>query len=170
MGLQESNDPAGLPDGVPSEGAVRTSNSQEKRQARVLIAVLALLAGLGAWLWGEFTHDYFEPDDAIASARFAFAPEHAQLGLVVAGLAVQVDEGVLVHRGAAVLDGLVQRLERLDVPAGHRPRAGRWAVPTPDEQKPVLVQRDGTDGDDGSSRLVHSGSRSEWCMTIARAV
>jgi hypothetical protein len=35
--------------------------------------VLALLAGGGAWLWGESVFDYFKPSEAAASQRYAFA-------------------------------------------------------------------------------------------------
>ncbi len=111
MGLQESNDSTGLPDGVPSEGAISTPNPQEKRRAWVLIAVLALLAGLGAWLWGEFTRDHFEPDAAAAAARFAFAAHNKQMARVTTlnGQLAFCGLGALLGLALGLAGGLARR-------------------------------------------------------------
>jgi hypothetical protein len=113
MASQDSASPAREPV-VPSQSqgpALKSGGLGAQVRIWFLVLVLALVAGVAAWLAGEFTLDYFKPSEEAASAPYDFRALNREMAEVGAynGAVAFGTLGGLLGLGLGLAGGLIRR-------------------------------------------------------------
>src|SRR5262245_22531869 len=116
MASQDSTSPAREPV-VPSQSqgpALKSGGLGPQVRIWFLVLGLALVAGVAAWLSGEFTLDYFQPSEEAAGAAYDFRALNREMQPVSAGNGALAFGalGGLLGLALGVAGGLVRRSTR----------------------------------------------------------